>query len=247
MRKGRIYGTVLVDVETGRSVDLLPDREESTVTARLAECPEVEVTCRHRAPFFAEGASTGAPTAVQVADRFHLWRNLGEATERCVSPSHLSASAIHGSWLRGCHRTTGSRSRRVTVADWTPLRRSNPRETRHRARNARRRTQSAGGRPRTPDDLPNRSAPGRRSKPEGTLPRTVAEPQNEARQLQAVLARAVGWGLHECLDSLEGDPEPRKRRWIRCRPGLPSSLSGRRAEGTADIAHDRGRVDPRPP
>ncbi len=83
-----------------------------------------------------------------------------------IAPSHLSASAIHGSRLRGRHRTTGSRSRRVTVADWTPLRRSNPRETRHRARNARRRTQSAGGRPRTPDDLPNRSAPGRRGKPE---------------------------------------------------------------------------------
>ncbi|MFB6878998.1 ISL3 family transposase [Streptomyces sp. NPDC056323] len=85
MRKGRIYGTVLVDVETGRPVDLLPDREAATVAAWLAECPEVEVVCRDRAPFFAEGASTRAPTAVQVADRFHLWRNLGEATERCVS------------------------------------------------------------------------------------------------------------------------------------------------------------------
>ncbi|WP_443044176.1 ISL3 family transposase [Streptomyces sp. NBC_00353] len=85
MHKGRVYGTVLVDVETRRPVDLLPDREAGTVAAWLAERPGIEVVCRDRAPFFAEGASIGAPTAVQVADRFHLWRNLGEAAERCVS------------------------------------------------------------------------------------------------------------------------------------------------------------------
>jgi transposase len=85
MRKGRVYGTVLVDVETRRPIDLLPDREAGSVAAWLAERPGIEVVCRDRAPFFAEAASVGAPIAVQVADRFHLWRNLGEAAERCVS------------------------------------------------------------------------------------------------------------------------------------------------------------------
>ncbi|MFJ6558214.1 ISL3 family transposase [Streptomyces luteogriseus] len=84
-RKGRVYGTVLVDVETRRPVDLLPDREASSLARWLAERPSIEVVCRDRAPFFAEGATAGAPQAVQVADRWHLWNNRGEATERAVA------------------------------------------------------------------------------------------------------------------------------------------------------------------
>lgn len=62
-RKGRHYGTVLVDVETRRPVDLLPDSESSSLAAWLAQRPGIEVVCRDRAPFFAKGATVGAPQA----------------------------------------------------------------------------------------------------------------------------------------------------------------------------------------
>lgn len=67
-RKGRHYGTVLVDVETRRPVDMLPDRESSSLAVWLAQRPGIEVVCRYRA-FFAEGATVGAPQAVQGGRR----------------------------------------------------------------------------------------------------------------------------------------------------------------------------------
>ncbi len=83
-RKGEKYGTILVDLERRRVVDLLPDRSADTLAGWLEEHPGVEVVSRDRYRPYIEGASVGAPDAVQVADRFHVFKNLYDAVEKLV-------------------------------------------------------------------------------------------------------------------------------------------------------------------
>jgi transposase len=84
-RKGMVYGTIVVDLERGRVLDLLPDREAATVAAWLRVHPEIVVISRDRSDQYAEVARDGAPQATQVADRFHLVKNLGDAVQRVLA------------------------------------------------------------------------------------------------------------------------------------------------------------------
>jgi transposase len=94
-RKGRRYGTILVDLKRRRVVDLLPEATSESLATWLKAHPGIEIISRDRAGVYAEGARQGAPQAQQVADRWHLGKNLAEAVERCLEPyrTHLRDAA----------------------------------------------------------------------------------------------------------------------------------------------------------
>jgi transposase len=86
--KGQRYGTILCDLETHRRVDLLPERSAESFSAWLMAHPGVQIVSRDRGGCYARGAASGAPQAMQVADRFHLIHNLHDALKRTLDRHH---------------------------------------------------------------------------------------------------------------------------------------------------------------
>lgn len=91
-RKGQNYGTILVDLERNRPVDLLPERSAESLAQWLLAHPGVEVISRDRGNEYIKGATLGAPDAIQVADRWHLLKNLRDTLQRLLERNR--------NWLR---------------------------------------------------------------------------------------------------------------------------------------------------
>ena len=85
LRRGRTYGTVLVDLKRHQVLDLLPDRKAETAKAWMQAHPELELVSRDRGGDYAAAARAGAPQAVETADRFHLVKNLAEAVQKALA------------------------------------------------------------------------------------------------------------------------------------------------------------------
>ena len=98
-----MHGTMLVNLETNEVVDLLPDGQAVSAATRLRDRPGVEIVARDRAGAYADGIRQGAPGATQVADRWHLLRNLGEAVQ-ALGDRHNAAAGRAAQHVR-VHRT----------------------------------------------------------------------------------------------------------------------------------------------
>lgn len=88
-RRGRKFGTILVDMQSRKIIDLLPDRKAETASAWMSTHPEIDLVSRDRGKEYASAATSGAPQAIQCADRFHLLKNLREDLEGLLA-RHLA-------------------------------------------------------------------------------------------------------------------------------------------------------------
>jgi transposase len=126
-RRGYQFGTILVDLESHRPIDVLPDRRAETAAAWMRDNPEIHVVSRDRASAYASAASEVAPQAIQVADRFHVCKNLTEATQlllaRCLAEmaaaSHIEEPA---------HNESGKPV--ISLEEWRPKEPARVKETR---------------------------------------------------------------------------------------------------------------------
>ena len=82
--RGHRHGTLIVNLDTHRPLVLLPGREQRTLAAWFKKYPEIQVVSRDRGGIYALAARDGAPQAIQVAVRWHLLKNIGDALERMM-------------------------------------------------------------------------------------------------------------------------------------------------------------------
>src|SRR5258707_7807837 len=117
-KKRFTYGTILVDLERRKIIDVLADRESATVEAWLKEHPEIEFVSRDRGKDFTKAATRGAPQAQQVVDRFHVVKNLSEVLQEILG--HCRAEIRQGEAPLPQLQKAGKESTRAlpTAATW---------------------------------------------------------------------------------------------------------------------------------
>ena len=89
-RKGRTYGTIIADHELGKPIDLLPSSAGDDVKAWLAQYPSIEIVTRDRSGEYRDAITQALPEATQIADRWHLLKNMTETIQRHISKRYKS-------------------------------------------------------------------------------------------------------------------------------------------------------------
>ncbi|MFE2717876.1 ISL3 family transposase [Streptomyces mirabilis] len=114
LRRRHRYATIITDAETGRRVAVLPDREAATLESWLRTHPGVEVVCRDGSATYAEAVRRALPDAVQVSDRWHLWRNLCDKVQ-------LEVRAHAGCWATINPPRPGCVREQTTLERWNKI------------------------------------------------------------------------------------------------------------------------------
>ncbi len=117
-RRGYRFGTILVDLESHRVIDLLPDRQAKTSAAWMRDNPEIHAVSRDRASAYASAASEAAPQAVQIADRFHVSKNLTEAMQLLLTRCQAESVAAGNHVEEPAQNESGRPL--VTLEEWRP-------------------------------------------------------------------------------------------------------------------------------
>jgi transposase len=101
LRRGDKYGTILINIETGKPLDLLPDRTAEAAMPWLATHPEIQVVSRDRASAFADAVSQVLSHATQVADRYHLVHNLRDHLQQLLDRKRTCLPLVEDTTLKG--------------------------------------------------------------------------------------------------------------------------------------------------
>jgi len=123
-RRGRKFGGILVDMQNHNVIDLLPDRKAETAKAGMQAHPEIKLVSRDRGGDYAAAARDQAPQATQIADRFHLYKNLVEAVEltlaRCRAEIRKGAYLSLAEAERKVVEPLSLPTEFVSVENWKP-------------------------------------------------------------------------------------------------------------------------------
>lgn len=101
LKRGDCYGTILVNLETGKPLDLLADRTSDAVFPWLVRHQEIDVVSRDRANSYADAIKRALPHATQIADRFHLCQNLREHLQTLLDRRHTCLPCVEDTSLQG--------------------------------------------------------------------------------------------------------------------------------------------------